>query len=234
LTENIEAKRDAKLKKDFKSSYRKANAGFIAWCGLALILVLCLALWALTGVPLFTYIGLFSVSLAFPAISLAFLAQTWNQIVRVIAKKKGKSRDFFKEEEKACSLPQTVRECRGFVKSVFNRNRDKAKLDHDRNEVNSSRTRNRHVRNNARSYHNASRPAFAQLSGDSGGGNDDSGDSDSSGDNPPEPSYHTPQPTLSQYFVQKLNSFLPLWRSIDASDCCCLPCRQSSVKGARP
>jgi hypothetical protein len=64
LRGNIETNTDAKLKKDFKSSYKKANAGFIAWCVLAIIVVLCLVLWTLTGVPLFAVIGASSFLLA--------------------------------------------------------------------------------------------------------------------------------------------------------------------------
>jgi hypothetical protein len=181
LTGNIEVESDAKLKQAFKSSFKTANAGFIAWCVLVFITLLCLALWKVTGVRWIAFVGVGSVLLATAGIFLAWAAQTVNQVVRFAAKRKGKDRDFFKEEEQECSLSKAAAECYGFVKHVFNRDQ----LDYNRYEVKCSH--NLHVGNNARSYRGSRHPAFAHSSGD--GGNDDSGDSDS-GD-PPGPSHHT-------------------------------------------
>jgi hypothetical protein len=201
LTENIETKSDAKLKKAFKSTFKTANAGFIAWCVLLLNAVLCLVFWKMTGARWISFVGAGSFFLAICGIFTAFAAQTFNQSVRLDAKFKGKGKDFFREEEKECSLPKTAVECYGLVKRVFNRGGKKTKHGHSRFEV--KHIRNRRTASNARASRRVPRPAFAHSSHGGSGGNDDSGDSDS-GD-PPGSSHHTAL-KLSQHFFRKSNS----------------------------
>jgi hypothetical protein len=222
LTGNIEATSDVKLKKAFTSSCKTSNTGFMAWCVLVLNTFLCLALGKVTGVRWISFVGVGSVLLAFVGILWAFAWQTVNQIVRIVAKLKGKDRDFFREEEKECSLSKAAAEYCGFVKRVFNREQNEAKRDCNRYEV--KYTRNLHVRNNARSYRSASRPMFARSSGD--GGSDDSGDSDS-GDSPG-PSHHTAL-KLSKTFNGKSNSFSCPWRFSRAFGCRRMPRRKCSL-----
>jgi hypothetical protein len=225
LTGTVETKSDARLKKSFRLTSNTSNAGFIEWCVLVVTMLLCLSLWKVTGVQWLLFAGTASLLLAVPGIILAFAAETVTQVVRLIAKLAGKGRDFFREEEKECSLSKAAAECYGFVKRVFNQDRNEAKCGYNRHEVKD--TLNRRAGNNARSYRRASRPAFAHSSGDGG---DDSGDSDS-GD-PPEPSRHTAQPQLklSQIFYSKSNKFSYPWRFQRAFGCWRLPCRKCAVR----
>jgi hypothetical protein len=204
LTENIETKSDAKLKRRFRLSFKRANAGFIAWCALMVIMLICLSLVMATGAQWIALLGAGAFLLGIPAIFLALAAQTSNQAVRIDAKFKGKDKDFFKEDEKECSLSKTAAECYGFVKRVFNRVGNESKHEHSRYEV--KHIQNRRTARNARSCRRAPRPAFAHSSHDGGGGDgsDDSGDSDQ-GD-PPGPSHHTAPLKLSQFFYRKSNS----------------------------
>jgi hypothetical protein len=217
---NIEAQSDAKLKKMFKSSFKTSNAGFLAWCVLGVCALFFLVLWRATGIRWFAFIGAGSLCLASVGIVLAFAAQTVNQIVRAVAKWKGKCRGFFSEEEKECSLSKAAAECCGFVKRVFSRDRNEAKRHCNRYEV--KYTHNQHARNNARSYRSASRPAFTHSSGDDG---DDSGESDS-GD-PPGPLHHTALKLSPTLYSQSNNSSCP-WRSSRASGCWRMSCRRRS------
>jgi hypothetical protein len=216
LTEYMETNLDAKLKDIFKSSFKTGNAGFIAWTVLMFVTLVCLTLWMTTGVRWIAFAVAGSSCLACAGILLAFVAQSVNQIVRGIAKLKGKAQDFFKEEEKECSLSKAAAECFGFVGRIFNRGRghyDSYGVKH---------IPNRHAGNNARSYRSASHRASAHSSGD--GGNDDSGDSDSE----PPASHRTAQLKLSQTFNSKSNSFPCLWRLLHVFGCCCMPCRKRS------
>jgi uncharacterized membrane protein YgcG len=222
LTENAGVKLDAKLKKAFKSSFKTTNAGFIGWFVLVLIAFAFLVLWKTTGVRWTSFVGATSFCLAIPSIALGFVAQTWNQIVRIIARVKGKDKDFFKQEEEDCSLSEAAAACFSFMKHVFRQNRKEAKRGYSRCEV--KYTRNQHVRNNARSYRRAPRPVFAYSSGDDGGGGGSgSGDSDSSGDDSPKPSRHTVRLKSSLIFYKKPYNFSHLWRLLRAPGCCCLP-----------
>jgi hypothetical protein len=171
LAENIETKSDAKLKGRFKLSFKTANVGFIAWCVLMAIMLGCTALWVATGIQWLAFIGAGAFLLAMPAIFLAFAAQTSNQFVRFDAKFKGKDKDFFKEDEKECSLSKTAAECYGFVKRVFNRGGKETK--HKRCLYEAKHISSRRTASNARSCHRAPRPAFAHSSHDGGGGDDD-------------------------------------------------------------
>ena len=174
LTKNIYMTPDiGLLKKIFTLSFKTANAGFIAWCVLMFNSLICLGLWKITEARWIAFIGAGSFLLAIIGILLSFAAQTSNQIVRIAARMKGKDRNFFRKEEKECSLSKTVFGYCGFVKRVFKRN--------DVNRYKAKCTRNLNVRNNSRAYRSASRPSFAGTSGgdDSDGGPDpDSGDSD--------------------------------------------------------
>jgi hypothetical protein len=76
-----------------------------------------------TEVRWISFAAVSAICLAFVGILLALTAQTVNQIVRFIAKLKGKAKDFFKEEEKECSLSKAAAECFGFVGRIFNRGR---------------------------------------------------------------------------------------------------------------
>jgi hypothetical protein len=78
LTENIQTKSDAKLKKTFTSSFQTANAGFIAWCVLVVSSFICLGLWNMTGIRWIALIGAGLFLLATAGILLAFAAQTAN------------------------------------------------------------------------------------------------------------------------------------------------------------
>jgi hypothetical protein len=207
LTENIETKSDTKLRKAFKSTFKTANVGIIAWCVLLLNAVLCLALWKMTGARWISFVGAGSFLSAIGGIFTAFAAQTSNQFVRLDAKFKGKGKDFFSEEEKECSLSKTAAECYGFVKRVFNQDGKKTKHYYERHKV--KYASNRRTANNARAYHRAPRPAFARPSHDGGGGDDDSGDSDQ-GD-PPGPLCHTAI-TLTPYQTSHRKSNNPSFR----------------------
>ena len=92
LTENVDRKSDAKLKKTFKSTFKTANVGFIAWCVLMVITLICLPLVMAIGAQWIALIGAGAFLLGIPAISLALAAQTSNQAVRLDAKFKGKGR----------------------------------------------------------------------------------------------------------------------------------------------
>jgi hypothetical protein len=224
LPENTGAKSDAKLKSRFKRSFKTANVGFIAWCALMAIMLICMALWMSTGVQWVAFIGAGSFLLGIPAISLALAAQTTNQAVRIDAKFKGKDKDFFREDEKECSLSKTAAECYGFVKRVFNKGGKVTKHEHSRHEA--KYTRNRRTAGNARSCRRAPRPAFAHSSHGGGGGDDDSGDSDQ-GD-PPRPSHHTAPLKLFQPFHRKSNNPSHRRRFSRALRCWCMPCRKGS------
>jgi hypothetical protein len=220
LVESLETDMETKLKNAFTASFKTANVGFIAWCVWASITIGCLALWKMTGVRWIALVGVGSLCLALADILLAFAAQTMNQVVRVIAKLKGKSKDFFREEEKECSLSKTAAECYGFMKHFFNRSQSS----YDRYSM--KRTHNRHVGNNARSYRSASRQA-THSSGDDG--SDDSGDSNSGESEPPGSSRHTARLKLSQTFSSKSNSFSYPWRFSHAFGCWFMPHRKGSA-----
>jgi hypothetical protein len=222
LTNVFETKSDVDLKNSFTSTFKIANVGFIVWCILVPITIVCLAFWKATGVRGIAFAGVGFFCLAFSGILLAFAAQTLNQIVRIIAKLKGKAKDFFREEEKECSLSKAAAECYGFVKHIFNRGRS----NYDRYEM--QHPHNRHVGNNARSYR-SSRQA-THSSGDDG--SDNSGDSDSGESEPPGLSRHTARPRLklSQTFYSKSNNFSCLWRFLRALGCWCMACRKRSFE----
>jgi hypothetical protein len=219
---------ETKLKKTFKSSFNAANAGFIAWCILVAVTFLCLALAMLTGIRWIAFAGAGFLVLAAVGIVFAFMAQTANQIVRLVAKLKGKDRDFFREEEKECSLPKAAGECYSFVRRVFCRDRNQTTRDYSHYELKYSR--NQHLRNNARSYRSAQRPAFASSSG---GGGEEPGESDSS-DPPGAPHYTALKPSKpAQTFHGKSNQSNSLsrpWRFSRAFGCWCLPSCQRNPR----
>jgi hypothetical protein len=214
LTEIFETKSDADLKNAFKSTFKIANVGLIVWCFLVGITLVSLTFWSVTGIRWISLVGAGSLCLALAGIWLAFASQTLNQIVRIIAKLNGKAKDFFREEEKECSLSKTAAECYGFIKHIFNRGRNS----YDDYGINY--TYNRHVGNNARSYRSSSRQA-AHSSGDDGSDDSDSGDSE-----PPEPSHHATRLKLPQIFYSKSNSFSSPWRLLHVFGCWCTPYRK--------
>jgi hypothetical protein len=225
LTEDIETKSDAKLKNAFKSTFKTANIGVIAWLLLLSNAALCMALWKMTGMRWVSLIGAGSFLSAIGGIFTAFTAQTSNQFVRIDAKHKGKDRDFFAEVEKECTFSKTAAECYGFIRRAFSRGGDVTK--HRRNRCGAKYARNRRTAGNARSCRRAPRTAFARPS--RGGGDDDSGGSDQ-GD-PPGPSHHASPLKLSHHFYRKLNS--PHWRPClsRVPRCWRVPCGERSGWG---
>ncbi|MDR1514982.1 MAG: hypothetical protein LBS45_04740 [Synergistaceae bacterium] len=197
---------ERRLEKAFLITGPMSNKAISACFFLFLGFLAFLALWKTTGINWTRYAGAGCFLTGIVTAAIAFAAQTASQYIRSAelfrALEKGEKPREFKEGTP--EFVKIVAKCFRFVKSPRDeKEQDRRQICASNRQVRSVQSRLR-VRNHARSYRRAARPAFAHASSSPGGGG-----SDDSGDPPGQQNPVTPPGSSKQP-----NSLHHPWRSL--------------------